>query len=61
MIAGLSALYGKILVVMGLAFPVGEFISGEMPLSIYKVSDTLNYVNGNSYMFTLYHTFLLWQ
>lgn len=36
MIACLSALYGKILVVMGLAFPIGEFISGEMPLYIYK-------------------------
>uniref|UniRef100_A0A6A7FU69 Otopetrin-2-like isoform X2 n=1 Tax=Hirondellea gigas TaxID=1518452 RepID=A0A6A7FU69_9CRUS len=36
MIACLSALYGKIIVVMGLAFPIGEFISGEMPLYIYK-------------------------
>ncbi|XP_018025126.1 uncharacterized protein LOC108680745 isoform X2 [Hyalella azteca] len=36
MISGLSALYGKILVVMGLAFPIGEFISGEMPLYVYK-------------------------
>jgi len=36
MLTVLSALYGKILVVMGLAFPIGEFISGEMPLSLFK-------------------------
>lgn len=33
-----SALYGKILVVMGIAFPMAEVISTYIPPSFYEVS-----------------------
>jgi hypothetical protein len=34
----LSALYGKILVVMGIAFPMAEVISTYIPPSFYEVN-----------------------
>lgn len=34
----LSALYGKLLVVMGIAFPMAEVISTYIPPSFYEVS-----------------------
>ena len=34
----LSALYGKLLVVMGMAFPMAEVISKDLPSSFYNVS-----------------------
>jgi hypothetical protein len=36
----LSALYGKLLVVMGIAFPMAEVISTYIPPSFYEVSAT---------------------
>jgi hypothetical protein len=36
----LSALYGKLLVVMGIAFPMAEVISTYIPPSFYEVSET---------------------
>lgn len=38
----LSALYGKLLVVMGIAFPMSEVISTHIPHSFYEVSNVLN-------------------
>jgi hypothetical protein len=35
----LSALYGKLLVVMGIAFPMAEVISTYIPPSFYEVSE----------------------
>lgn len=35
-----SALYGKLLVVMGIAFPMAEVISTYIPPSFYEVIDT---------------------
>lgn len=37
----LSALYGKLLVVMGIAFPMSEVISTHIPHSFYEVSNVL--------------------
>lgn len=34
----LSALYGKLLVVMGIAFPMSEVISTHIPHSFYEVT-----------------------
>nr|XP_053641592.1 proton channel OtopLc-like isoform X1 [Cherax quadricarinatus] len=36
LIACLSALYGKLLVVMGMAFPIAEVISHDIPISFYN-------------------------
>ncbi|MPC97169.1 hypothetical protein E2C01_092467 [Portunus trituberculatus] len=36
LIACVSALYGKLLVVMGMAFPVAEVISHNIPISFYN-------------------------
>ncbi|XP_071524780.1 uncharacterized protein [Panulirus ornatus] len=36
LIACVSALYGKLLVVMGMAFPIAEFISDDVPVSFYN-------------------------
>lgn len=38
LIACLSALYGKLLVVMGMAFPIAEVISHDIPVTFYNVS-----------------------
>ena len=45
LIACVSALYGKLLVVMGMAFPVAEVISHNIPISFYNVS--MMYVRSN--------------
>lgn len=37
----LSALYGKLLVVMGIAFPMAEVISTYIPPSFYEVRELL--------------------
>lgn len=37
----LSALYGKLLVVMGIAFPMAEVISTYIPPSFYEVSNCI--------------------
>lgn len=37
----LSALYGKLLVVMGIAFPMAEVISTYIPPSFYEVSEII--------------------
>jgi len=38
----LSALYGKLLVVMGIAFPMSEVISTHIPHSFYEVTFTID-------------------
>jgi len=40
----LSALYGKLLVVMGIAFPMSEVISTHIPHSFYEVTLRLTYL-----------------
>jgi len=40
----LSALYGKLLVVMGIAFPMSEVISTYIPPSFYDVRKLPNYI-----------------
>lgn len=45
----LSALYGKLLVVMGIAFPMAEVISTYIPPSFYEVR--LLYFSLNFYIF----------
>lgn len=39
----LSALYGKLLVVMGIAFPMAEVISTYIPPSFYEVSGVCSF------------------
>jgi len=53
----LSALYGKLLVVMGIAFPMSEVISTHIPHSFYEVTFTI----GLSFIIISFilHVFLL--
>jgi len=44
-----SALYGKLLVVMGIAFPMAEVISTYIPPSFYEVSSIYLYLGRNGY------------
>lgn len=49
----LSALYGKLLVVMGIAFPMAEVISTYIPPSFYEVSGSpipFNSITSNIYL-----------
>lgn len=45
----LSALYGKLLVVMGIAFPMAEVISTYIPPSFYEVSINILYIIDSLY------------
>lgn len=56
----LSALYGKLLVVMGIAFPMSEVISTYIPPSFYDVSGILfeNFISLNIIFFCLIMYFI---
>lgn len=54
-----SALYGKLLVVMGIAFPMAEVISTYIPPSFYEVYYLYLYVGSMLFLFFMYAT-LLW-
>ena len=41
----LSALYGKLLVVLGIAFPVAEYFAEDLPEVYYKVCTILIAMN----------------
>ncbi|XP_050730889.1 uncharacterized protein LOC127005808 isoform X2 [Eriocheir sinensis] len=58
LIACVSALYGKLLVVMGMAFPIAEVISHDIPISFYNGFYLYLYVG--SILFLVYaYVFLL--
>jgi len=46
----LSALYGKLLVVMGIAFPMAEVISTYIPPSFYEVSEVQLQIDMSNYI-----------
>ncbi|XP_065363840.1 proton channel OtopLc [Calliphora vicina] len=54
-----SALYGKILVVMGIAFPMAEVISTYIPPSFYEVYYLYLYIGSMIFLLFMYAT-LLW-
>ncbi|XP_055371552.1 proton channel OtopLc isoform X5 [Condylostylus longicornis] len=54
-----SALYGKLLVVMGIAFPMAEVISTYIPPSFYEVYYLYLYVGSMLFLLFMYAT-LLW-
>ncbi|XP_055846549.1 proton channel OtopLc [Episyrphus balteatus] len=54
-----SALYGKLLVVMGIAFPMAEVISTYIPPSFYEVYYLYLYIGSMLFLFFMYAT-LLW-
>ncbi|XP_058814142.1 proton channel OtopLc isoform X2 [Topomyia yanbarensis] len=55
----LSALYGKLLVVMGIAFPMAEVISTYIPPSFYEGFYLYLYIGSMVFLFFMYTT-LLW-
>ncbi|XP_055300665.1 proton channel OtopLc isoform X2 [Sitodiplosis mosellana] len=55
----LSALYGKLLVVMGIAFPMAEVISSYIPPSFYEVFYLYLYVGSMLFLFFMYAT-IIW-
>ncbi|KAL9883209.1 proton channel otopetrin-like c isoform 3-T11 [Glossina fuscipes fuscipes] len=54
-----SALYGKLLVVMGIAFPMAEVISTYIPPSFYEVYYLYLYIGSMIFLLFMYAT-LLW-
>lgn len=40
----LSAVYAKLLVVMGISFPLAEVISHKIPASYYEVSKSVSFI-----------------
>lgn len=54
-----SALYGKLLVVMGIAFPMAEVISTYIPPSFYEVFYLYLYIGSMLFLFFMYAT-LIW-
>ncbi|XP_053698452.1 proton channel OtopLc [Sabethes cyaneus] len=55
----LSALYGKLLVVMGIAFPMAEVISTYIPPSFYEGFYLYLYIGSMIFLFFMYTT-LMW-
>lgn len=50
----LSALYGKLLVVMGIAFPMAEVISTYIPPSFYEAFYLYLYIGSMLFLFVMY-------
>lgn len=54
----LSALYGKLLVVMGTAFPMAEVISTYIPPSFYEAYYLYLYIGSMFFLFYMYMVLL---
>lgn len=54
----LSALYGKLLVVMGTAFPMAEVISTYIPPSFYEAYYLYLYIGSMFFLFYMYTVLL---